>query len=93
MSVPFLRVDARGPIVRPADEAAHKELLLGLRESIDALPHRLRAALVLRTFEGLEYESISEVLGITQNTARVLVMKARRKLERSLRPWTEGESS
>jgi len=74
----------------PEDEAARRELLGGLRRGLDRLPHRLRAALLMRTQEGLEYEEIGRVLGITPATARTCVMKARRRLERWLRPWTEG---
>ena len=80
------------PAVRgggPADETQRRELGLALREAIDALPHRLRAALVMRTQENLEYEEIARVLNITLHTARVHVMKARRRLERSMRAWID----
>ncbi len=74
----------------PEDEAAQRELLGGLRRGLARLPHRLRAALVMRTQEGMEYQEIAQILGITQGTARVHVMKARRLLERWMKPWIEG---
>lgn len=77
----------------PADEVQRRELGLALRGAIDALPHRLRAALVMRTQEGLDYEEIASVLNITPHTARVHVMKARRRLERSMRAWIDDEVS
>lgn len=77
----------------PSDELARRELVRALRDALDRLPHRLRAALVMRTQEGLEYDEIARVLDITPNTARVQVMKARRRLERAMRPWTDGGAS
>lgn len=77
----------------PHDEAARRELVIALQDGMDRLPHRLRAALVMRTHEGLEYEEISRVLGITPHTARVHVMKARRLLERWMKPWTDRGGS
>ena len=54
------------------------------------LPHNLRAALVLRVLEGLEYEQVAEIIGVKVGTARTQVMKARRTLARSLGPWLRG---
>jgi len=77
----------------PREDAMQLEFQGVLREALDELPHRLRTALVLRTLEGLEYEAIAEVLGIKPGTARVHVMKARKQLARTLRPWHEGGQS
>jgi len=77
----------------PADAVAQRELMSGMSQCVERLPHRQRIALVLRTSEGLDYEEISEVLGITPQTARLNVMKARRRLERWMKPWIgRGES-
>ncbi len=73
----------------PQEAAARRELSRALQVSLDRLPHRLRAALVMRTHEALEYEEIARVLGITPQTARAHVMQARRLLERWLQPWTD----
>jgi len=73
----------------PHDEAVRKELVRALQAGMERLPHRLKAALVMRTHEGLEYRQIASVLGITPHTARVYVMKARRKLDGWLKPWTD----
>lgn len=77
----------------PSDELAHRELGLGLDRALRRLPGRLRAALALRVFEGLEYEEISKLTGVTPGTARVHVMKARRLLLRWLAPWLERSST
>ncbi len=85
--------EPQSPGQGPAEESARRELALGLRACLERLPHKLRAALVLRTQEGLEYDEIAEVLSVTPQTARVHVMKARRRLERWLEPWTGGTQS
>ena len=77
----------------PREEVARHELMAGLRSSLERLPHRLRAALVMRTHEEMEYEEVAEVLGITVGTARTHVMKARRLLERWMKPWIGEEGS
>ncbi|MCA8978634.1 MAG: sigma-70 family RNA polymerase sigma factor [Planctomycetes bacterium] len=81
------------PRCGPRELAVQHEFEGILRDALDTLPHRLRAALVLRTLEGLEYDEIAEVLGIQPGTARVHVMKARRQLARLLSSWTDGGAS
>jgi len=76
----------------PAEQSAQRELALGLRTCLERLPHKLRAAIVLRTQEGMEYDQIAEILEISPQTARVHVMKARRRLERWIEPWTPREA-
>ena len=82
--------EPRGRAGGPPEELQRRELALALRQGLSRLPHRLRAALVMRTQEGLAYEEIARVLDITPHTARVQVMKDRRRLERHMRPWIEG---
>lgn len=80
--------DAPSPHQGPVDESTRREFSAGLRASLERLPHKLRAALVMRTQEGMDYEHIAEVLEVNPQTARVHVMKARRTLERLMRPFT-----
>jgi RNA polymerase sigma-70 factor (ECF subfamily) len=88
---PLAEKEPRSSGQGPLEESARRELALGLRTCLDRLPHKLRAALVLRTQESLEYEEIAALLGISPQTARVHVMKARRQLERWMQPWTGGQ--
>lgn len=81
----FEPVDTGGP----ARELDRKELHLVLLESLRKLPTRLRTALVLRTLEGLDYADIAAATGVTANTARTQVMRARRLLARLLAPFLE----
>jgi RNA polymerase sigma-70 factor (ECF subfamily) len=51
-----------------------------LQEACDRLPVHLRAPLLLWTHEELSYAEIAEVLGVTEETARWRVCKARKQL-------------
>jgi len=71
----------------PAREMSHRELVQGIGEAIDRLPHHLRAPLVLRVIEGLDYEEVARVTGLRIGTVRTQVMKARKMLVRLMAPW------
>lgn len=64
-----------------------RELRLVLASALDALHPSLRAALLLRTREGLDYDEIAALTGVTPETARTRVMKARKELTRRLAPY------
>ena len=51
-----------------------------LDRALAALPHDLRAAVVLRDVEGLEYREIAAVLGIPDGTVMSRIFRARRLL-------------
>lgn len=64
-----------------------RELRRGLADALHSLAAPLRTALLLRTREGLEYEEIAALTGVTAETARTRVMKARKALLRLLGPY------
>ncbi|HEX6883655.1 MAG TPA: RNA polymerase sigma factor [Planctomycetota bacterium] len=64
-----------------------RELRLVLARALDALHPSLRAALLLRSREGLDYDEIAALTGVTPETARTRVMKARKELTRRLAPY------
>lgn len=68
----------------PGRVLEQRELARVVAEALARLGAPLRTALLLRTREGLEYEQIGELTGVTPATARTRVMKARRALERLL---------
>ena len=70
----------------PADEALSRESLQRLADAVAALPTEYRAALLLRVDEELSFRQIADVLGITEETARWRVFKARQKLLDRLYP-------
>ena len=73
----------------PSEEVTRKELVDSLASAIQQLPHNLRAALVLRILEGLDYDEVARAMGVRPGTARTQVMKARRLLVRTMGPWLE----
>jgi RNA polymerase sigma-70 factor (ECF subfamily) len=71
----------------PHQTLERRELALALSRALEQLGAPLRVALLLRTREGLEYEEIATLTGVTAETARTRVMKARRDLTRRLAPY------
>jgi RNA polymerase sigma-70 factor (ECF subfamily) len=66
----------------PERETIRKEQKALLREALGKLPEKQRAALLLREGQGLSCEQIGQVLGISQNAAKVLLFRAREQLRR-----------
>jgi RNA polymerase sigma-70 factor (ECF subfamily) len=74
--------DPRGPV---GETLTHEALRL-IGEAVAKLPSDFRGALTLRVEEGLSFRDIAEVMGITEETARWRVFKARQKLMAVLAP-------
>jgi RNA polymerase sigma-70 factor (ECF subfamily) len=68
-----------------------RELARFLADALRSLAAPLRIALLLRTREGLEYAEIGSMTGVTPETARTRVMKARKVLLRQLAPYLAGD--
>jgi RNA polymerase sigma-70 factor (ECF subfamily) len=64
----------------PVEQVLSRETLEGLAQALEGLPTDFRAALLLRVEEGLSFRQIAGILGITEETARWRVFKARQKL-------------
>jgi RNA polymerase sigma-70 factor (ECF subfamily) len=69
----------------PAEEAEVRERLAALVAAIVALPGEQRAALVLRELEGLSYEEIATVLGVSVAAVKGRLHRARGELAWRLR--------
>jgi RNA polymerase sigma-70 factor, ECF subfamily len=67
---------------------------LALRQGIDRalarLPDELRAALVLRDVQGLEYRDIAEALGVPMGTVESRIFRARQRLRPLLEHLRSG---
>lgn len=94
---PTLGLDGVEPATRdagPGRDAQARDELRSLREAVDDLPPRQRAALVLKVVEGLPYDEVARALGTTVESARVYLSLARqsirRRVERAAR--RRGES-
>jgi RNA polymerase sigma-70 factor (ECF subfamily) len=77
----ILAGDAPGPDAR----AATAELRRIVRREIEELSPKLRTILKLRELEGLSYEELAEVLGISKGTVESRLFRAREKLAERLR--------
>lgn len=62
----------------------HQEMNSCIREYIDQLPEDYRAVLILREVEGFKNSEIAEILGVSLDTAKIRLHRARAKLKESL---------
>ena len=84
--------DDEGTVEMADDQTPHWELEQGelasaLETSISALPAVYRESFVLRHVEGLDYDEMSEILGVHRDTLKMRVYKARTLLCRALAPF------
>jgi RNA polymerase sigma-70 factor (ECF subfamily) len=70
----------------PPEEAQSHETLQCVARAVARLPADFRAALLLRVDEGMSFRQVAEALGLTEETARWRVFKARQKLLGLLSP-------
>jgi RNA polymerase sigma-70 factor (ECF subfamily) len=80
------------PDVGPEEQAVSREGLQRLARAVGRLPSEFRAAFLLRAEEGLSFREIADALGLTEETARWRVFKARQKLVQVLAPELDGET-
>jgi len=67
-------------VVRPSSRMESKEAIDVVRSAVAALPAKLRSVLVLRTAEGLSYDQLADVLGISVGAVRSRLFRARQEL-------------
>ncbi len=77
----------------PMEQALSREAMHLLAQAVGRLPADFRAAFLLRIEEGLSFRDIGEILGVTEETARWRVFKARQKLMSVLAPQVDREKS
>jgi RNA polymerase sigma-70 factor (ECF subfamily) len=75
----------------PVEQVLTREALQLLARAVGRLPNEFRAAFLLRAEEGMSFRQIAQALGITEETARWRVFKARQKLLSVLAPQLERE--
>jgi RNA polymerase sigma-70 factor (ECF subfamily) len=68
----------------PERLAANAELMVHLREAIEALPEAQRAVVVLRDVEGCSAEEVCNILAVSETNQRVLLHRGRSRLRRAL---------
>lgn len=81
------------PTEGPVEEILSREDMQQLARAVGRLPSEFRAAFLLRVEEDLSFRQIAETLGITEETARWRVFKARQKLLSVLAPELDQDLS
>jgi RNA polymerase sigma factor (sigma-70 family) len=73
----------------PDDNLATSEFYERLRVAIADLPEAFRTTIVLREIEGMAYEEIAEITGVSLGTVKSRIARARAKLQSVLQPYLD----
>ena len=68
----------------PADVVRRREIAARLQQALDALPSYHRGVIIMREIEGLSYEEMAQVMGVSKGTIMSRLFHARQKLQRAL---------
>jgi RNA polymerase sigma-70 factor (ECF subfamily) len=81
VELPFVgRLDGADPV----DTVRRREIAARLQIALDALPSHHRAVIVMREIDGLSYEEMGVVMGVSKGTIMSRLFHARQKLQRAL---------
>lgn len=69
-----------------------KELEDEVSKAMDILPSQVKSTIILRYYEGLDYKSISDVLGCRISVIKSNLSKGMRMLRNALLPYLKGNS-
>lgn len=75
----------------PAATVRRNEIASRVAEALDALPPYHRGVIVMRELEGLSYEEMAQVMGVSKGTIMSRLFHARQKLQRALRDCYEEQ--
>lgn len=73
----------------PAEAMVTREFYDQLREAIADLPEVFRTTIVLREIEGMSYEEIAELTGVSLGTVKSRIARARQRLQFQLQTYLE----
>jgi RNA polymerase sigma-70 factor (ECF subfamily) len=73
----------------PGQRLQQEELAAVVRQALDGLNERQRAAVVLHKFEDMNYAEIAQVLGMTTKAVKSLLNRARNNLRLALQAYIE----
>ena len=79
-------------IASPEALAMGGELAEVVESALNALPDELKAALMLREFDGLSYDDIADVLGCPVGTVRSRIFRAREAIDQRVKEQISGGS-
>jgi len=73
----------------PEERLSTQEFYEKLQRAIADLPASFRQTIVLREIEGLAYEEIAEITGVTLGTVKSRIARARLRLQTQLQPYLD----
>ncbi len=71
----------------PEQSLLRSEKTLKVREAINSLPEKQRSALILREYEGLDYQEIANILDQTVSSVKSLLFRARASVKSQLESY------
>ena len=74
----------------PDEDLTTREFYEQLREAIADLPEVFRTTIVLREIEGMAYEEIAEITGVSLGTVKSRIARARSRLQFQLQNYLDG---
>jgi RNA polymerase sigma-70 factor (ECF subfamily) len=74
----------------PDENITTREFYSHLHEAIADLPEVFRTTIVLREIEGLAYEEIAEMTGVSLGTVKSRIARARQRLQSQLQTYLNG---
>lgn len=73
----------------PDEDLATQEFYDKLRLAIADLPEAFRTTIILREIEGMAYEDIAQITGVSLGTVKSRIARARLKLQTTLQPYLD----
>jgi len=74
----------------PEEELTTREFYDQLRAAIADLPEVFRTTIILREIEGMPYEEIAEMTGVSLGTVKSRIARARSRLQSQLQSYLDG---
>lgn len=72
-------------IATPEDAACNRQISHDIQTALNELPEEYREAVVLKHVEGLDYNEMENVLGVSSNTLKIRTHRGREMLKKLLR--------
>jgi RNA polymerase sigma-70 factor, ECF subfamily len=74
-------------LISPEQVSDDYDIKLIVRQAVATLPEKLRIPLILKDFDGLSYQEISETMGVELGTIKSRIFRAREGLKKILTPY------
>lgn len=75
----------------PSEDLVTHEFYDQLRQAITDLPEVFRTTIVLREIEGMAYEEIAEITGVSLGTVKSRIARARQRLQSQLQTYLDSQ--